>query len=132
MAAESKQKHLSREEILARRGKRKTEDVPLEDGVVRVSAMSIHARDQFEQSLVIQVPVGDPKEGKTIQKKDMTNFRAKLLVATLVDENGAAMFTEEEIVAVGQIDAGFWEPAVDKALKLNGFSDDDVKAIAKN
>lgn len=127
--AESKQKHLTKEEILARRGKRKTEFVPLEDGGVLVSAMSSFARDEFEQSLMVETT---DEKGKPKMKRDRKNFRAKLLAATLVDENGAAMFTEEEVVAIGQIDAAFWEPAVNVALRLNGFSDDDIEAIAKN
>lgn len=124
--AESKRKYLSAQEIIAQRsGKRKTEEVELQDGVVRVAAMSSNARDQFEQSLMVE-------DGKGKMRRDRANFRAKLLVATLVDENGAAMFTEKEIIAVGQVDAAYWEPAVNVALRINGFSDADIEEAAKN
>ena len=65
----------------------KTVDVPEWGGKVGIKVISGTDRDKFEQSY---------------SNKDMGNFRVRFLAATLCDENGGRLFTDEEVEELGR------------------------------
>lgn len=112
---------LSRDAILkADDRKVETVEVPEWGGSVLVSVMSGTARDAFEASLV---------EGG---KANVTNARAKLLAACLVDEKGALLFGPDDIEALGRKSATALDRVVRVAQKLNRLTEADLGAAEKN
>ena len=96
-------------------------DCPEWGGSVLVSTMSGFARDQFEGSIV-------GKGGGT----NTTNIRAKLAVATVVDEQGNLIFNEKDIAALGKKSAVALDRIFSASQELNKITDDDVEDMAKN
>lgn len=104
-------------------------DVPEWGGTVRVKGMTGAQRDAFEDSLFIDVPSAD---GKTIaRKQDTKNIRAKLVAASLVDADGAALFTQSEIDTLAQKSARALSRVFEAAQRLNGMTP-EAKEEAKN
>jgi len=88
---------------------------------VWIRAMSGADRDKWEQSLT-------NNKGET----DITNARAKLVVFTVVDEKGDRIFSDEDILLVGQKSAKVLTRLSNVATKLNGLTSDDVEEARKN
>lgn len=104
-------------------------DVPEWGGTVRVKGMTGAQRDAFEDSLFVDVPSAD---GKTIaRKQDTKNIRAKLVAASLVDADGAALFTQSEIDTLAQKSARALSRVFEAAQRLNGMTP-EAKEDAKN
>lgn len=116
---------LGKSQILAVR-QRRTELVtcPLLAGKVRVGAMTARDRDNFEAALV----VADGNKRKT----DFTNFRAKLVARTVIDDDGKRIFADEDADALGELEAADIQPIFEVAQRLNGFSQADVDELTKN
>lgn len=113
---------LTKDQILnSEDGKTIDIDVPEWGGSIRIATMSGFARDQFEGSLI-------GKGGGT----NTVNIRAKLAAATIVDENGALMFTEKDVAALGKKSAAALDRVFEASQKLNRISDSDVEELAKN
>ncbi len=114
---------LTKDQILGKKDLKTTElDVPeWGGGTVRISTMSGRARDRFEKSIL-------SKNGEL----NHDNIRAKLLIACLVDENGELLFTEKDIIKLGNKSGAALERIFAKAQKQNRLSDDDVEELAKN
>jgi hypothetical protein len=98
-------------------------DIPEWGGVVRLRTMTGAERDAFE-ARSIQTH-GDKRE------VDMSNFRARLVAQTLVDENGALLFNENEITALGGKSAAALDRCFEAAQRLNGIGR-TAEALAKN
>ncbi len=115
-------KLLTREEILNIPDyKYEILDVPEWGGKIKISSMSGFARDQFEASIT-------GKHGGV----NTVNIRAKLAAATIVDENGHLMFTEKDLVKLGNKSAAALERVFTAASRLNAITKDDVETAAKN
>lgn len=114
---------LSRDQILSA-DDLKTEDVdiPAWGGMVRVRTMTGKDRDAFGESL------GVDANGNI----DVTNYRAKLLAHCIIDESGNLLFSEADIVALGNKSASAIVTAFEVAERLNGTGSVTVKAIEKN
>lgn len=130
--AEAGRTFLSATQILAHKGKRKTEEVhvPGWGGWVRVSSMPSARRDEFEQQMLEEKK--DPETGKTRHVQNLSNFRAKLAAATLVDEAGNPLFTEAQVRELGQLDAADMDRVFSVAQRLNGFTASDIEELAGN
>lgn len=116
---------LSKEQILAADDlKSETVDVPEWGGSVIVRMMSGAARDAYEASMIVM------KDGKRVA--DLSNMRAKLVAATLVDEAGNPMFSEDEVTALAAKSAAALERIASVAQRLNGLGADAVKDAEKN
>lgn len=115
---------LSREDIIGS-DDRKTQDVAVPEwgGDVRVKALSGAERDAYELSLVIVT-------GNTATTK-LDNVRAKLVAYSCVDEEGNRLFSEEDIVALGEKSAAALQRVFDVARKLSGLTDEDVEELAE-
>lgn len=112
---------LSRDQILAAKDL-KTEVVKVKEwgGEVIVTMMDGEGRDLFESSL------------QTDGKRDLKNFRAKLLAFCIVDDKGERLFSESDIVALGKKSAAVLTRLADAATRLNKMSEADVEELAKN
>lgn len=98
---------------------RETVEIPALGGEVWVKGMTGTERDAFEQSC------RDPK-GKL-----RGNVRARLVVATVQNDDGSMMFTENDIPFVGRLRVDILQPLFNKAQQLSGLSDADVKELGE-
>lgn len=96
-------------------------DVPEWGGQVKVATMTARARDQFEASIT--------RSGGGL---DMKNVRAKLAVATLVDDSDQPLFTESDLEGLGQKSCAALDRVFAAAQRLNLITDKDVEGLAKN
>lgn len=94
-------------------------DVPDWGGVFRIQSMTGDERDEFEASL-------SDRKGRTTLK----SFRAKLVGASLVDEDGHKLLANSyEIAKLGEGPVAPLQQVYTAACALNGMSDDDVQSL---
>jgi hypothetical protein len=99
-------------------------DVPEWGGKVRVRALTGTQRDAFESSMVVG-------EGKK-QKVTTANIRAKLVQLTLVDMNGAQVFSIADINFLGAKSAAALDRVYEVSARLSKISKEDVEELAGN
>lgn len=120
---------LSANEILSLGSQLKIEEVHVPElkpgAFVRVRAMTGFDRDAFEISLT-------RKDGNGKREEDLSNLRAKFLANVLVDENGAKLFSPEQVSALGRVSAAALDRMYAVASRLNGLTDKDLKELAGN
>ncbi len=113
---------LTKEQILKQDDlKSEIVEVPEWGGDVRVCTMSGFARDRFEAGIT-------GKNGGT----NMSNIRAKLAAATIVDEDGKLLFDEADISKLGNKSCAALDRVFAAAQRLNLISNADVDELAKN
>lgn len=100
-----------------------TVEVPEWGGSVIVRGLSGTGRDAFEQTLVKQ------RGRKT--EANLTNFRAKLMAYSVVDEHDQLLFREEDIPILGRKSAIALERVYAVAMRLSRLSADDVEELTK-
>ena len=92
--------------------------------------MSGRERDRFEQSL-IKIKVNP--DGSTSYERDLEDFRAKLAVNTICDENGNNLLRPEDYKALSQnMTAAKLEKIVEVAQRLNAITIQDEERLVKN
>jgi hypothetical protein len=113
--------HLTKETILA------ADDLPLQEvsvpewgGHVWVRTMRAVERDAFEVAAM---------NGDGVNRE---NFRARLAVATLVDDDGTLLFGASDMDALGKKSAAALDRVMGVAMRLNGLSKDDVEDLVGN
>lgn len=121
-------KILSKSDIIAAQDLQ-TQDVQVPEwgGSVRVRSLTGTERDAFETCLVKLV------DGKRVP--DMDNLRAKLLAATLVDQNGTPLFSVgdvRDLSDLGSKSAAALDRIFGVSQRLNGMAADSVEAAVKN
>jgi hypothetical protein len=109
----------------------KIEKIEFEDGELYVRQMSGRERDRFEQSLIKE------KKDNTGQvigyDRSLEDFRAKLAVVTICDENGENMLFPDDYETLSKnMTAAKLEKIVNVAQKLNNISEQDKDALVKN
>jgi hypothetical protein len=96
-------------------------DVPVpefgEGVVVRVKGMSAGERDRFEESL-------KRGKGKNLTV-DLRNFRARLCVASIVDEHGVKVFTSADLPALSAYPVKVLQRICNAAIEASGLNDED-------
>jgi hypothetical protein len=118
-------KILTKSEILECQDMRiKVVEVPEWGGSVRLRSLTGAERDAFEATLVKEV------DGK--RAPDMENLRAKLLAATIVDEDDRQIFNAYDLAALGRKSAVALDRVFAVAQRLNGMSADAVEDAVKN
>lgn len=113
---------LTKDQILAALDlKTEAVEVPEWGGPVNIRSMTGLERDSFTSAL---------RDDKGVVSMD--NYRAKLLVVCIVGEDGKALFTPDDLTALG----GKSSAAIDRvfvvAERLNYMGGDAVDAAAKN
>lgn len=101
-----------------------TLNVPEWGGDVIVSAMTGEARDAWEQSLVTA------DGGKA--RANLENIRARLVIATVVDEAGNRLFSEADIPYLGRKSGAALERVCKVAQRLNALTAADVEQLKGN
>ena len=124
--------NLLKRETLLKREELKRVKVDLgNDEYVFVRQMTGRERDHFEQSLLKEVK--DSKGTITGFDKSLEDFRAKLAVNTLCDENGNALLLPSDYAVLSQsMSAARLEKIVNEAQKLNAITEEDKEALVKN
>jgi len=88
--------------------------------VVNVMAMTAGQRDRFEESL---------KKGKGRNTTvDLRNFRARLCVASIVDEHGVKVFTSADLPALSAYPVKVLQRICNAAIEASGLNDEDEDA----
>jgi hypothetical protein len=121
---------MSREQLLAKQPP-KVEKIDLgEDQFIFVREMSAHDRDAFERSLI--KPIKDEK-GEVNFTRAMEDFRAKLAVLTVCDEEGKNILDPDDYVQLSMnMGSARMEKIVEGAQKLNAITKADKEALVKN
>ena len=122
----TKNKILSRSDILGIADDIKTETVAIPEwgGSVLVRGLTGAERDRFESGVV-----GEKKSDK---KFNYHNFRARLVVMSVVDDEGKFLFGPTDVQQLGEKSAAALSRVYDVAQRLSGISDDDVEELTGN
>jgi len=118
-------KVLSREDILKAEDRRiEVVEVPEWGGSVRVRSMTGAERDQFEGEVL------DIRRGGVELKR--ANFRARLVVRTVVGDDDKPMFSPGDLEALGAKSAAALDRVIAIAMRLNGLEPGALEVAAKN
>jgi len=106
--------------------------VEFEDGdFVYVRQMYGRERDAFESSMLKKTK--DAKGNVTSVETVLDDFRAKLAVMTLCDEEGKALLQPSDYAVLSMsISAKRLEKIVNKAQEINAITEQDKEGILKN
>lgn len=120
----------TREQLL-RKEKLETRRVDLgEEGHVFVRQMTGRERDRFEQSLMCSEQMPD---GTTKLVQRLEDFRAKLAVNTVCDEQGNNLFEPEDYEMLSRnMSAARLELIINAAQEMNRISQKDRENLVKN
>lgn len=112
---------LSAEQILAAND-REHEDVPVPEwgGTVRVIGLSAADRDAYEAAMAATT------RGE-VSAARLQNFRAKLLVKALVDEQGKRIFTDGQAKDLGAKSGSVVDRLFDVTRRLSGMGKDALE-----
>lgn len=106
---------LTKEEILAAIGERRksveTIDVPEWGGSIGVRRMTA---DDVERT------------GMADGKRDATMF-PKIIAACVCDENGDALFSDDDVKALAEVDMATAARVFAQIMKVNGLADEDME-----
>lgn len=112
---------LTRDQILvaARDAKieRATLTIPALGGDIYVRGMSGTERDEFEEGLKI-------RKGRRAGQTDQRNFRGKLAVKVVVDEQGERLLRDEDAAIFGKLPSGVLDQIISRCMELSGMTDD--------
>jgi hypothetical protein len=98
-------------------------EVPEWGGSVIVKGMTGQQRDSFEEAITAQ-------RGKDYVV-NFRNFRSKLIVRCVVDENGVQLFGPTDVEALGKKSAAALQRVFKVAQKLSGLGDDEVEELTR-
>ena len=103
-----------------------TEEVPVPEwgGTVLVRGLTGTERDAFEEEMITG-------KGKN-RDVNLSNFRARLIVKSVVDKGGKRLFTQADMVALGGKSAAAIQRVFQVAMRLSGMSEEDVEELTKN
>lgn len=116
---------LSKEDILKADDLEREEcEVPEWNGSVIVRALNGRERDDYEASCVQQ-------RGNNMHR-NLANVRAKLVVRSVIDEDGNRLFEDRDANALGLKSAAALDRVFTVAARLSRLSDEDVDELAGN
>ena len=125
------QKGLSRNLLLKKEELEKVKVDLGKDEFVYVRQMTGRERDNFEQSLIKEKK--NAKGEVVSYDRALGDFRAKLAVVTVCDEEGKALFLPEDYSLLSQnMSAKRLELIVNAAQKLNAITEEDKEELVKN
>ena len=120
---------LTRETILAKT-KLKTELVPVPEwgGTVRVRELTGAERDNSEAAMVRM------QNGKGKKETDLTmdNARARLVALSVIGEDGKRIFSDADIVRLGNLSATALSRVFDVSAKLSKITEEDLEELSGN
>ncbi len=117
---------LTRDAILAQKTLRQeTVDVPEWGGTVIVQELTGKERDAFEASCV-------QKKGTRSFEMTFANIRARLIVRAVRAADGARLFADTDVDALGELSAQALNRLFAVAQRLSGMTEADVEDLVKN
>lgn len=121
---------LKRQELLKKQ-ELKTERVDLDNGDhVFVREMTGRERDNFEASMLKEVK---GKDGAIDYQRNLQDFRAKLAVNTMCDEEGEPLLDHKDYSRLSQnMGAARLGVIAEAAQKLNKITEEDKENLVKN
>lgn len=96
----------------------KFEDVPVGARALRIGEITAAGRDTF---------LASAKEGAPLSE-----FQARLVVATAIDDAGALVFTEDDVVNLQRLPSGVLNTLAGVAARLNGIGPQALEDAEKN
>jgi hypothetical protein len=126
--ATTKPKLLTRDDILAAED-RATEvvEVPEWGGSVTIRALSGTERDRFETE---SVSYGRTNQGGLqISGVQTNNVRARLVALSVIDADGKRMFSDKDVLALGDKSAAALNRVFEAAQRLSRISQRDVEVL---
>lgn len=116
---------LTRDAILAISDNQTREiEVPEWGAWVRVRGLTAAERDQFEGEIV-------QRNGRDV-RTNTKNIRARLVVLSVINDDGSRMFGFPDIEALGEKSAKALDRIFTVAMELSGLRDEDVQELAEN
>jgi len=116
---------LSKEQIIAAKDiKTKVVDVPEWGGSVIIREMSGKVREEFEMFVQERRSADD--------SLNLRGMRTLVLSQTLVDEEGNALFTKDDMSVLGEKNAAVIDKLFTVAMTLNKIGDTQMKELRKN
>ena len=108
------------------------EKIEFENGdFVYVRQMTGHERDTFEQSLLTKKR--DNKGNVVAIEQATEDFRAKLAVQTVCDENGNLLLKRDDYLRLSMnISAAKLEKIIEVAQRINAIGEKDKEELVKN
>lgn len=102
-------------------------------GVVRIKDLTADERDGIEQSCVVERLTKDSR-GRRAIKKDTTmrGLRAKFVATCVVDEQGAPLFSEADVKALGGLNAKAIDRIFTAIQDRNGLRAEDLDVFVEN
>ena len=100
-------------------------EVPEWGGFVWVSMMTAEGKDLYE-SLLFDFIDGKPKP------REGGSIRAKLVAATVTDDDGTLLFTADQVDELAKKSAAAIDRVFKVASRLNAVDEADEKELAKN
>lgn len=115
---------LSRDDILGVQDL-KTEEIKVPEwgGTVLVRSLTGAERDAYEQAVL---------DSRDEEGDKVRNIRARLVAASIVNEDGEQEFSLDDVDALGAKNARALERVFNVAMKLSGISEDDVEDLEGN
>ncbi len=119
---------LSREQILAQKGKLLVRDVPVPEwgGTVRIRELTSKERVQVEMSMVRQ---SKGSGGAQANLDSYPMLRGRVLARTIVNDALRPLFTEADIADLTELAAGPIERLFEIACAMSGLSQQDVDTM---
>ncbi len=105
--------------------KTETVNVPEWGGDVTVRELDGKGRDAWEMGVITQNKKGDAKFNGV-------NARAKLIIRSVIDDDGNLIFTDDDIDAIGCLSASALGKVFDVASKLSGLTSEDMAELEEN
>lgn len=90
---------------------------------LRVRGLSGKERDAYEMSITVG-------RGRN-QEINTRNARAKLVVRCVIDGEDKRLFTDADVVALGEKSAAALQRVFDLCRKLSGLSDEDMEELTE-
>ncbi len=96
---------------------------------VKVRGLTGVERDEWENSRIDRKAKRKKGEAESL---NLTNFRASLVVRTVVNDAGERLFTDKDAVLIGRKSAKATGRIFDKAMSLSGITDEDVEEMTED
>jgi len=119
-------KTLSRSDILNATSRLKTETIELPEwgGSVVVRELTGAERDAWEASIITSDGAQSPET--------MRNVRAKLIVKTIIDDEGELLFTDDDIDRVGALSGSTLNKIFEVACRLSALTAAEMDELEGN
>ena len=116
---------LTRDQILQAKDIQ-TEEVAVPEwgGAVLVRGLTGEERDGYEASIM--------SLRGTDAQLNLRNARAKLVVKSVVDADGARLFSDQDVAALSNKSAAALQRVFEVAQRLSGLTANDVEELTKN